>query len=97
MTIFGRQPVVWIGIIAAVVIAVVQTLLGQGVISDAAAGKAVDFTNALAQVLTILAPVIAALVSRTQVTPVSSPVLPAGTKVTVVPPPAAATATTTTL
>lgn len=95
MSIFGRQPVVWIGIIAAVVIAVVQTLLGQGVISDVTAGKAIDAVNALGQLLTVLAPVIAALVARTQVTPVSSPVLPQGTKVTVVTPPASPNTTTT--
>lgn len=95
MTIFGRQPVVWIGIIASVAVAVVQALLGQGVISDVTAGKAVDTVNALGQILTVLAPVIAALVARTQVTPVSSPVLPQGTKVTVVTPPGSPNTTTT--
>jgi hypothetical protein len=87
MTIFGRQPVFWIGVIASAVIAVVQVLSGNGVISDVVAGKAMDATNALAQVITILAPVIAAMISRTQVTPVASPALPQGTKVTVITPP----------
>lgn len=95
MQIFGRQPVVWVGIIAAVAIAVVQTLSGQGVISDVTAGKAIDMTNALGQVLTIAIPIILNYAAHTQVTPVSSPVLPQGTKVTVVTPPATPNTTTT--
>lgn len=87
MTIFGREPIAWIGIIAAVAIAVIQTLLGQGVISDVAAGKAIDLTTALGQVLTIIVPLVAALAGRTQVTPTVAPKLLQGTIVTVQTPP----------
>jgi hypothetical protein len=94
-TIFGKEPVVIIGIAASCVIAVVQVLSGNGVISDVAAGKAIDATNAMAQIITILAPAIAALIARPQVTPVASPALPQGTKVTVITPPANPNTTTT--
>ena len=93
--VFGRQPAVWIGVIASCILAVVTTLLGQGIISDALAGRVTDLVNASAQILTILAPVIAGLVIRTQVTPVAAPVLPQGTKVTVVTPPETPNTTTT--
>jgi len=92
---FGREPVVVIGIAASVVIAVIQTLSGQGVISDVTAGRALDGVNALQQILVLLAPIIASLLARTQVTPTSNPVLPQGTKVTVVTPPASPNTTTT--
>jgi len=93
-TFFGKEPVVWIGIIATVVIAIVQTLSGQGVISDVTAGKALDATNAMTQLLTLLAPIIAGLLARTQVTPVANPALPSGTTVTVLTPPASPNTTT---
>lgn len=93
--ILGREPVVIIGVAASCVIAVIQVLSGQGIISDVVAGHAIDATKALTQILTILAPVIAAFVARPQVTPVSAPTLPAGTKVTVVTPPTTANVVTT--
>jgi hypothetical protein len=92
---FGREPVVIIGVIASCVIAVVQVLSGNGVISDVAAGKALDATNAMAQILTILAPIIAAGLARGQVTPVSNPTLPQGTVVNVTTPPSVPNTTTT--
>ena len=95
MTIGGRQPAFWIGLAGSIVVAVLGVLTGQGVITDAVAGKINDATTAIVQLLTILVPVIAGLVIRTQVTPVSSPALPAGTVVTVTHP--VATTTTTTL
>ena len=95
MTIFGREPAFWIGVIGAVAVAVIQTLAGQGVISDVAAGKTIDTLTLLQQLLTILVPVIAGLVIRTQVTPVAAPALPSGTKVTVITPPANPNTTTT--
>lgn len=86
MTIFGREPAFWIGVIAACILAVVQTLLGQGVVSDALAGQATDFVTALSQVVTLLVPVIAGLLIRTQVTPTAAPQLDKGTTVEVITP-----------
>jgi len=84
MQIFGREPVVWIGILVAVAIGIIQTLTGQGVLGDAAAGKAIDITNAIGQIATFLVPVIVGIVAaRQQVTPVAAPALPQGTTVTV--------------
>jgi citrate lyase alpha subunit len=71
--IFGREPAVWIGIIVSVVLAVVTTLQGQGVISDALAGHVTDATNALAQILVLVAPLIAGVLIRSQVTPANPP------------------------
>src|SRR5689334_3596842 len=83
MTIFGREPVAWIGVIVALAITIIQTLSGQGVISDAVAGRSVDAVNALAQVATIFVPIIIAIfVQRKAVTPLSAPALPVGTTVT---------------
>jgi hypothetical protein len=86
MTILGRTPALWIGIIVSVVIAVVQTLQGNGVISDALAGHITDATNELGSLLTILAPFIAGVLIHPQVTPITAPALPAGTTVTVLTP-----------
>lgn len=84
MTIFGREPVAWIGVIVAFAIVLIQTALGQGIISDAVAGKAIDATNALAQVASIFVPIIVGtLAQRQAVTPTAAPALPAGTTVTV--------------
>ena len=83
MLINGREPAFWIGVVTSCVLAVVTTLMGQGVLSDALAGRLTDGVNAIAQLLTLLAPVIAALYIRQQVTPVAAPVLDKGTVVTV--------------
>ena len=80
--IFGRQPAFWIGLILSIVVAVLSALTKDGLISEAVAGKVTDAANALAQLATILAPVSAGLLIRTQVTPVASPALPVGTAVT---------------
>ena len=82
MTILGRQPAFWLGLIATIILGIVQTLAGQGVISDVTSGKVVDLTNSLVNLLTLLAPIIAGLAIRTQVTPTSAPVLSVGTSVT---------------
>lgn len=94
MTLFGRQPAFWIGLIVSLVVAVLSVLSGNGVINQATSGKITDATNALAQLLTILAPVIAGLLIKTQVTPVAAPALPAGTSVTVITPTATPNTTT---
>jgi hypothetical protein len=41
VTIFGREPVAWVGVIVALAIAIIQTLTGQGVLDDAIAGRAI--------------------------------------------------------
>lgn len=81
MKIFGREPVFWIGVISAVIIAIVQTLLGQGVISDVVAGKVTDLTQSLAASALVLVPFLLNIAARSQVTPVAQPSLPLGTPV----------------
>jgi hypothetical protein len=84
MTIFGRQPVAWVGVIVAVAIAIIQTLTGQGVLGELAAGQAINAVNALGQVATIFIPVILGIIAvHPAVTPVAAPALPIGTTVTV--------------
>lgn len=95
--IFGRQPAVWIGIIVSAVLAVVSVLTGQGVISDALAGRITDGVNALAQLLVLVAPLITGLLIRPTVTPTAAPALPAGTTVTVYQPGVTGSGTQTTL
>lgn len=84
--IFGRQPAFWIGLIVTLILGAVQTLLGEGVISDVLAGQVTDAVNAVAGVLVLLAPLIAGLLIRPTVTPVTAPALPQGTVVEVITP-----------
>jgi uncharacterized membrane protein len=86
MTIFGREPSFWIGVIVSSILAVLSVLTGQGVVGDALAGQITDGVNAIAQLLVLLAPVLTSLLIRSQVTPVASPQLPAGIILTVVAP-----------
>lgn len=72
MSFFGREPAVWTGIIVSCVLAVLSVLTGQGVVSDAVAGRITDATNAIAQlVVTVLLPVITAILIRPQVSPLT--------------------------
>jgi hypothetical protein len=73
----AANPVRIVGIVTAVVIAILQALSTEGVISS-------DITVNLINLITILAPILAAEIARRFVTPISSPSLPAGTKVEVV-------------
>jgi hypothetical protein len=86
MTIFGRNPAAWIGIIVSCILAVVSVLTGEGVISDALAGDITVGVNSLAQILVLLAPLVTGLLIRPTVTPVADPRLAQGTVVTVVTP-----------
>jgi uncharacterized membrane protein len=86
MTIFGRQPAFWIGLIVTIIFGALQTLVGEGVISDALNSQITDGVNAIAQLLVLFAPLIAGLVIRQGVTPVAFPALDKGTKVTVITP-----------
>ena len=83
MSIFGREPAVWIGLIVTIVLNVVQTLAGQGFISDATAGRITDIANGGSTLALALLPLITALLVRPAVTSVSQPKLPVGTQVLV--------------
>lgn len=76
------EPVRVVSVILALVLAVVTTLLGEGVISEALAGRITDLATALAGFLVLLLPVIAGEIARPLVTPVAQPSLPVGTIVT---------------
>jgi hypothetical protein len=82
MILLGRQPAFWLGLIATIVVGIVQTLAGQGVVSEATSGKVVDMTQAAVNLLTLMAPLLAGLAIHTQVTPTIAPVLSVGTSVT---------------
>ena len=85
--ILGREVSFWIGLIVTIVLGIVTTLAGEGLISDVAAGRVTDGVNAVAQLLTLVAPLIAALLIRQNVTPVAQPKLEVGTPVLVETPP----------
>ena len=79
-----REPAVAIGVLAACILAVIQTLAGSGVIgTDVAdtARRALDPSSGWAL------PIVVAIVTRFFVTPTAAPVVPKGTTVTVVTPP----------
>ena len=86
MKIFDREPSFWIGLAVSLILGVITTLTGSGLISDVAAGKATDLVNAIAQLLTLLAPLIAGILIRPVVTPTAAPRLDQGTVVTVLTP-----------
>lgn len=67
MTLFGREPAFWIGLIVTIILGALQTIAGVGLISDATEGQIRDGVNAFAQLLTLLAPLIAGLVIRQNV------------------------------
>lgn len=83
MKIFGREPVRWVGIIVTVIGAIVATLLGQGVISDALAGRITDLTDNLSGIAVFLLPLITAEIARRGATSVVQPKLEVGTPVLV--------------
>ncbi len=63
-SIFGHEPVFWVGVVTACVIAVIQTLGGQGVITA-------NQQDTIANLVTAISPIVAALVARQFVTPVA--------------------------
>ena len=75
-TIFGRQPVVWIGLLASLALGILQAVSGVDVIVPGQPAQSA------ANIIKIVGPLIAAFLAQNFVTPVSSPVLPAGTAVT---------------
>lgn len=83
MTIFGRQPAFWIGLLVTLILGALQTLAGEGLISDAATGQIRDGVNAVAQLLLLAAPLITGMLIKPTVTPVAAPKLKPGTEVQV--------------
>jgi hypothetical protein len=81
--IFGREPAFWIGLIVSIVLAVVRVVAGEDLISPDQADAAANATQKVADVVLLIAPLIAGLLIRQTVTPVAAPSLPAGTDVTV--------------
>ena len=67
MGIFDKEPALIIGTVVTILVGAIATLSGNGFISDAAAGKATDIVNSIAQLLILLAPLIATAVTRGQV------------------------------
>lgn len=61
--IFGREPVVWIGIFASLVFTILETLTGPGIIVSGNNGQTI------ANIVAALGPVIAAFIARNFVTP----------------------------
>lgn len=86
MTIFGREPAAWIGLIVSIIAAVLGVLFGQGFITDIQAGRVTDLVEAVSGLLYTLLPFITALLIRQTVTPVAAPKLPEGTVVEVASP-----------
>jgi uncharacterized membrane protein len=84
--IFGRQPAFWIGLIVTIIFGALQTLTGQGIISDALNSQITDGVNAIAQLLVLFSPLIAGLAINPVVTPANFPALNKGTVVTVITP-----------
>lgn len=68
MTIFGKEPAVIIGFVIAAIVAVVQTALGQGLISDVTAGKITDLVQGIGQLLVFVGPLLAGILIRQKVT-----------------------------
>ena len=67
MTIWGREPAVIVGLIVTIILGVVQTLAGQGFISDVVAGKTTDIVNAISQLVLLLIPLITSIIVRQNV------------------------------
>jgi hypothetical protein len=86
VSIFGREVSFWVGVVVALVLGVVQTLSGNGLISDALTGQITDGVDAISQAILLLVPVITGLIIRQGVTPVNAPALPQGTVVEVITP-----------
>lgn len=84
--IFGREPARWIGVIVAIVVAVLRVLVGDDLISQDQADAAANAVSKVADVLLLLAPWITAELIRPNVTPAKEPRLESGTEVYVTAP-----------
>jgi hypothetical protein len=54
-------------LVVTLALGILQTLQGEGIVSDALAGQITDAINALAQILVLLSPLIAGLLIRQRV------------------------------
>lgn len=81
--IFGRQPAFWIGLIVTIILGVIRTLAGEGLISEAAQGSITNAVEAAKELLLLLAPLLTGMLIKPTVTPTNAPVLKEGTSVTV--------------
>jgi hypothetical protein len=81
VTIFGRQPAFWIGLIITLILGAARTLAGEGLISDGLEGQLTSALQAIGQLAELVAPLIATMIVARGVTPVAAPKLPAGTSV----------------
>jgi hypothetical protein len=64
MGFLDKEPALIIGTAVTIIVGAIATLSGNGFISDAAAGKATDLVNAVAQLAVLLAPLIAGILTR---------------------------------
>ena len=60
----GHEPVFWVGVVSACVIAVIQTLAGSGVITP-------NQQDTVVNLVVALTPIVGALIARQFVTPVA--------------------------
>lgn len=85
--IFGREPVRWVGIILTLILALVGTLMGEGVISEALGGRITDIANQSVEIITgilvLVGPLIATEIARRGATAALQPKLAVGTPVLV--------------
>lgn len=65
-----REPALIIGTVVTIIVGAIATLSGNGFISDVTAGRATDLVNSAAQLLVLLSPIIASVLTRPRVTPV---------------------------
>lgn len=85
--IFGREPARWIGLIVALVVAIIRVLAGDQLISPDQQATIENLVQKIADLALLAAPWIAGELIRPVVTPAADPVLASGTTVTVTPPP----------
>lgn len=84
--VFGREPARWIALIVTIIVAVLRVLVGDELISQDQADAAANAVQKIADVLLLIAPLIAGELIRSQVTPAAAPKLEQGTTVKVADP-----------
>ena len=63
----NKEPALIVGTIVTIILGALQTLQGNGFISDVAAGTMTDIVNSLANLIVLLIPLITAAIVRGQV------------------------------
>ena len=63
----NKEPALIIGTIVTIILGAVQTLQGNGFVSDVQAGTVSDLTNSVANLLVLLVPLITAAIVRQKV------------------------------